>query len=327
MSQQATSPGDGRLPGKQPQMIYEFPTNISIIVHESKRFDSHVVSTFNNFDETGNFLWMGCRQLCNWLQESGVPPDSFKSFYSLDSCHEVFRVLELGCGTALPSLLVGKLLQNNNIPGKVTMSDSNSKLFTRLHQSISDNNLRQHVQVKWLDFGKPVDDGEQFHLVIASEIIYPTSSFITILQLLHNLLKLLYSNGQFVMTYVKRSPETSLVFAQALWIYSNQFDIQTTTQCQDSSCILLILKPIPMKRSTLEPSNYETKYISIPQQDKIKLNEEFAKWILAQENDSLQTFLDKHFPNLTSNLTVKWENESFDKLASENWLQTFPESL
>lgn len=162
-------------------------------------------------DATGHCIWMGAELWIQALPEL-TPYFSVQSSPTTVDEKKLCRCLELGSGTGLAGLSAFQYF-NERFPMELVLSD-NSKSALDLCQwncrqnGWEDGKLIMSIQVELLDWGSAhnwsnnLQSAENFHIVIATDVIYDISSWIPLLKTTRSSLK---EGGFLVVSHVPRA--------------------------------------------------------------------------------------------------------------------------
>jgi predicted nicotinamide N-methyase len=130
-----------------------------IILHQASLRSRHCKLAL----QYGNILWIGGLALAKFLSWCATDGAAL-------SLHHVWkgsRVLELGAGTGVVGLTLGRL------GATVTLTDNETEVIALLKRNISANELSTTVNTRLLDFGDATTYlSQEFDVIVAADVLY-----------------------------------------------------------------------------------------------------------------------------------------------------------
>ena len=197
-----------------------------ILVSTYESFDKHVLvgHAGGSGDNTGALIWAGCKALCEYVlavKEERTSP---------------IKVIELGSGSGLLASVAAIRFGAEN----VTVTDGSVTALQLCNETLLANDIRlSEGSIMPLNWDEPncTSGFGNVHVVLAAEVVYPSSRYSSVRNLFKCADSLLVDGcdsappriGErpagspslcppvFVMSYVQRRPETTLKLLHAAW--------------------------------------------------------------------------------------------------------------
>ncbi|KAG6843998.1 hypothetical protein H0H87_010889 [Tephrocybe sp. NHM501043] len=150
--------------------IFSFPTaegsSIEVQLHDAPMLEDDHTSV--GLQSWGSCIRFG-RRICASPAHFSLPPPDFPIY------ERPLRILELGAGTGLLSIIAAKLLQHLPQPPTIIATDFHPDVLTNLGINVSANLPPSKVQVHALDWETPTTSpplDEPFDVILAADVIY-----------------------------------------------------------------------------------------------------------------------------------------------------------
>ncbi|KAF7370636.1 hypothetical protein MSAN_00696600 [Mycena sanguinolenta] len=176
----------------QIERVYAFGEDKKVLITEQTSFD---------LDKASNKIWDSGIGLSSWLVQH---PPSFLS------SPEPLRILELGAGTGLVSIVLGVFRPEDRI-----IATDVASAMPLLQHNITVN--KSHVEAAVLDwdedeFPECVQECGSFDIIVMADVTYNTASFPSLVRTLQNLVNLSSKRPRILLGYKERDPGE-----RALW--------------------------------------------------------------------------------------------------------------
>lgn len=208
------------------EVIGDFRFRLSCI----ESFDNAVDQICVELEEKGNreqlealcpyfgILWPGSRVLARWLWQQG--PETVRGK----------KVLELGCGLALPSFVAARM------GAHVIASDLHPHVPLFLAKNMNDN-PGSPIRFRRLDWAKAEDSGKDYDWILASDVLYERHQAATLASFVDRKLS---ARGQAVILDPNRSFWERLVeSARKLGLQTSVSHLPPSTKDDPQSSILI----------------------------------------------------------------------------------------
>lgn len=173
--------------------IHALSRNIALNVCREQTLDHAVLvgDAGSGGDATGLMVWAGSYALCSFIVEH---------------CRvlEGKSVIELGTGCGLLGSLAALCGAQD-----VILTDSNEGALELARQTIEANETGNRARVKYFDWCASEEDSMLADMVIASEVIYPSTLAESMNSLFDSVDRMLKQGGIFIMSYVERRKDTT----------------------------------------------------------------------------------------------------------------------
>ncbi|KAK6992209.1 putative methyltransferase-domain-containing protein [Favolaschia claudopus] len=176
----------------QIERVYSLGEDKTIIITEQTSFD---------LDKK---IWDSGVGLSSWLIQH---PPSFLS------SPEALRILELGAGTGIASIVLGVLRSED----RIITTDVESAMPLLLHNITANQSSVEATVLDWDDETLPecVQDVGSFDVIIMADVTYNTASFPSLVRTLKNLVSLAAKRPQVLLGYKERDPGERALWAMA----------------------------------------------------------------------------------------------------------------
>lgn len=193
-------------------------------------------------DQTGLLLWSaGSMALLEYLTCSSSSSSSTCNtlHWHVPQGHS-WNVVELGCGTGLVSAALSSFLLRSGIRHSLVATDSHPDVISNAGKTLLANKLERCTTARIWDwsgdaprFSNNDRSQEDPDIVVAAEIIYPSttpSSLSSLFKHIHAWLAAAAaaaagSQKKFVLSYVQRKPETTLLMLQSAFDNNLNFEL------------------------------------------------------------------------------------------------------